>query len=387
MSGPTLYLGRNVTVNDSTFDFGDSSAITAQTPVANYDVSNKMYVDDSVRRESLRIDAIVSTLAIDLDRLKDLKDWLDSLDPAELTSVLTTLGTDIALLKTNLAKEISDRVNAINSVLAAVAGEYTERIVAEGLLGDRITGFQTLYDAYVASNNTRSNNIEASVALETAARIAGDSSISQNILSLDTRLSADILAAKTSVQNFAQNLIDNEALVRSNANIEINDKLITLNNDISTEKSLRETSDTNLETSINTEKSLRETAVIAVNGRIDNFVSELTLEATNRSEGITKLTGDLNTEITNRINSDNNIQSNIDAEATSRSNKDTQLEDEITALKGILNTLKTDTTTTLEMYARKINLLYLTFYHNTMENATGVDSDYQMMFQYGPGAI
>ena len=81
------------------------------------------------------------------------------------------------------------------------------------------------------------------------------------------------------------------------------------------------------------------------------------------------------------------VDDKINTEATTRTNKDLELEDEIVKLKDMLATLQTSTNTLLESSQKKINDLYLVLYRMSMDKAIGVDENYQMIFQYGPGTI
>jgi len=597
MSVPPLFLGLNTKVTDDTFNFGKSFATTSQTPVKNYDLTNKMYVDDTVNQQKIRIDTISSAIEIDFDKLKDLKDFLDSLPLESLTSIITEIGIKITTLKSGLEKEILDRQTAIQSVIDMVTLEYEDRGKSEAEINEKIDSFISIYSTYVLNNNIRSTDIETSVLDEASARELEDDNIKESIAVLKTKTENDILLAKTHAINRITELNDAEALARSNEDIKINAELIriegkldteitdrtnavsnlqdqinnldlslvleaidteisdrqagdilldgkitaekdlregadtairleiqgerdsriaedrtikdkidaevsnrstadidllnkitteqetrsiddtalgnritaeqnsrilvcqaitdSLNNEITlrttedttlrdristeentrltndtalgnritTEVSARENADTAIENRITTEVSARENADTALDGRIDaealtrlkedeslgkkidaealtretadtalgsqitNFVDELTSEATLRSEGITKLTTDLETETTNRINNDNTLQTAIETEVTNRTNKDNDLESQIKDLKKILDELKTNTTDKLLDHASKINYLYLTFYHRNMKDAVGVDANYQMMFQYGPGAL
>ena len=90
-----------------------------------------------------------------------------------------------------------------------------------------------------------------------------------------------------------------------------------------------------------------------------------------------------NNDIVNKIY----VDDKINTEATTRANKDAQLENEIVKLKDMLATLQTSTNTLLESSQKKINDLYLVLYRMSMDKAIGVDENYQMIFQYGPGTI
>lgn len=81
------------------------------------------------------------------------------------------------------------------------------------------------------------------------------------------------------------------------------------------------------------------------------------------------------------------VDDKINTEATNRTNKDLELEDEIVKLKDMLATLQTSTKTLLESSQKRINDLYLVLYRMSMDKAIGVDENYQMIFQYGPGTI
>lgn len=598
MSVPPLFLGPNATVTNDTFDFGNSFATTSQTPIKTYDVTNKLYVDDVVNIERKRIDNLTDAIGIDINKLKDLKDFLDSLPLESLTSIISEIGIKITGLKNDLAQEILDRDAAIQSIIDMVTLEYDARLKSEAEINDKIDLFiGTTYGRYILNNDLRSTRIETSVSTEVDARIQEDNSIKQTIAALETKIENDILTAKTDTINRITELSDAESLARRNADIEINAELIriegkldteisdrinavsdlqlqidnldyssvldiiskeisdrqagdaSLQDKIDAERDLREGADITIRADIQTEitsrinqftllkdkidteitdrstgdtdiisritaeentrseddKALgdritaeqgarvlayqslqtnidaevitrgvedaklrdrigeeenvrliedtklnnkiddeifnrssqastlqtaietevnerstedtklgqridaeenerlkedtklnnkmdaealtRETADTALQSKITNFVNELTSEATIRSEGITKLTTDLETETTERKNNDNTLQTLIDAEVTARTNKDADLESQIIELKALLTKMKTDNKIVIDNYYNKINALYLTFWHKSMDDSTGVDANYQMTFQYGPGAI
>jgi hypothetical protein len=86
-------------------------------------------------------------------------------------------------------------------------------------------------------------------------------------------------------------------------------------------------------------------------------------------------------DISNKLYVDNKINT----EANARVNKDIELEEEVTNLKAMLETLKTNTTTLLDYQYKKINDLYLELYRMSMDKAIGVDPDtFEMIFQYSP---
>lgn len=57
-SRPTLYLGK-VTVSDGKFNFNDSIVTVSTNPASNDNLATKLYVDDTVNVQKLRIDAIL----------------------------------------------------------------------------------------------------------------------------------------------------------------------------------------------------------------------------------------------------------------------------------------------------------------------------------------
>jgi hypothetical protein len=262
---PTLYLGSNVTIRENIFDFGNSSAITAQTPQNNYDVANKMYVDDIIDIERKRINNIESGIDINLQKLKDLKAWLDTLNNNDITSTIIDMGIDITQLKSDINKEEIDRKKAIDSILVAIAGETNDRTLSNNEISKRIDTIKSVYDKYIYDNNTRSANIEGDILNEIETRIAADNVIKENILRLQNLMVVDINIAKTDAKRYAMNLNNNEIIARTDADLALSAK-------IETETTDRKNSDSTLQDNIDAE----ETARINKDNQLENKITELT---------------------------------------------------------------------------------------------------------------
>lgn len=263
-SKPTLYLGSNITIKENIFDFGNSSATTSQTPQNNNDLANKMYIDEKIDIERQRIDNIESGIDINLQKLKDLKVWLDTLNNADITSTIIDMGIDITQLKSNLNKEEIDRKKAIDSILVAIAGESNDRTLSDNEISKRIDTIKSVYDKYIYDNNSRSANIEGDILNEIETRIAADNVIKENILRLQNLMVVDINTAKTDAKKYAMTLNNNEIIARTEADL-------TLNVKIETETTDRKNSDSTLQDNIDAEETDR----INKDNQLENKITEL----------------------------------------------------------------------------------------------------------------
>jgi hypothetical protein len=377
---PPIFLGKFATVNDDRFDLGIAVSTTAHTPVANFDITNKMYVDDKINIQKLRIDAIETTINIDLPKIELLNSFINNLSEYDtsLTAIVTNIGTSLEGTKADLLTEVANRIQADSDILDALGAEYSDRQTAEAAILQNIATLKDKYDLYISTNNERSTAIENSVSNEAASRIASDNVINQTISDLNISTTNAILLAKTEAQNFAQQLNDAEVVARSNIDNTINTTIIGIQNNLSSETSARVSADTTLDAKIEKEIVDRGTATTSVS---DNLAAEAVL----RSQADTTLTTNLATESATRETNDNILQNNINIEATTRLNNYTQLETEIEALNVLVSQLQTNTD--IASLSEKVNYLYQTFYRKDMQNAIGVNSDYQIVFQYGPGSI
>lgn len=384
MATPPIFLGKFITVNDDRFDLGNAVSSTAQTPVANFDITNKMYVDDKINIQKLRIDAIETTINIDLPKIELLNSFINNLSEYDtsLTAIVTNIGTSLEGTKADLLTEVANRIQADTDILDALGAEYSDRQTAEAAILQNIATLKDKYDLYISTNNARSTAIENSVSSESASRIASDNVINQTIADLSLSTSNAIVLAQTAAENYAKQLNDAEVVARSNIDNAINATIIGIQNNLSSETTARVSADTTLDAKIEKEIVDRGTVITSVS---DNLAAEALL----RSQADTTLTTNLATESATRQTNDNILQNNIDAEATTRLNNYTQLETEIEALNVLISQLQLQlqSNTDITTLSQKVNYLYQTFYRKDMQDAIGVNSDYQIVFQYGPGSI
>jgi hypothetical protein len=136
---PTLYLGTAI-VNNNHFDFSSNSIVTAPRPTGNFEVANRIYVDELVKYQADRIDSILFDASINLDTLKEVSDYAKTL-------------TEDAAFALN---------NKINDVSSNLISEIQHRIDGDAALLTTLTSFVTSVDASLNLVDTRLSVVDAS---------------------------------------------------------------------------------------------------------------------------------------------------------------------------------------------------------------------------------
>ena len=214
---PTLFLGTSATINGSEFAFSDTSVVTAPTPVNPTDVPNKIYVDELVQSQADRIDAILSGSSVNLDSLKEIVDFANTLNASEqasLSAAVATISTNITTLQSYVDSTKSDLQASDVSILSAVASETSQRTLQDAALNANIVSVSNSFATYSASNDVRSTAIEASVVSEAASRVSGDNTLQANINSLQTATENAATALEASLKNYIDAADASEASVR-----------------------------------------------------------------------------------------------------------------------------------------------------------------------------
>ena len=280
---------------------------------------------------------------------------LSNLDPAALDS-LTEIVNAFQNADTGLLASIN---NLIAQTTADLNQERIERIAADAAeTAARITddainaaAINVERDRALAAEEVLQDNIDA----ETLARIAGDTTLQNNLdaveLDLQGQIDAEILArttADTALQNNLdaveldlQGQIDAEALARTTADDLLQDNIDAealarttaddlLQDNIDAEALARTTADNQLQDNIDAEALARTTADNQLQANIDTL--ELDLQANIDAEALARTTAD--TQLQNNLDAvELSLQNNIDAEALARTTADTQLQNNLDAVE------------------------------------------------------
>ena len=247
------------------------------------------------------------------------------------------LSQDISNLNDALNQEISDRETADNALLE----DIQEEILA------RIEGDTTLQDEIDTLNTNLQNEIDA--------RIESDTNLSNSLDELSNSLIQEVLDRQE------QDGILQEQIT-SNYN--------TLDDKIDTEISNRISADTTLQNNINAEASTRQNADTTLQGNIDTLsdtvsdnytdldgkISDLTNTVNDNDTAINSKVDGINTTLTTTINNlSNTVSSNYTTLDTKIDNTKTSLEGNISDLSNTVNQNYTDLSNAITTSASTIN--------------------------------
>ena len=355
---PTLFLG-HATVNDDKFDFNDS-AVTAPTPVGQFDVTNKLYVDELVAVQAERLDAILSGTTIDLDSLKEIADYAAALGAAEtasLESAVAQQSVATADLRTYVNTTKSHLESSDLSILSALADESSNRTMQDSILSANITSVGASFSSYVGSNNIRSGAIESSVVAERVARVAAETALHTDLINLSASQTAASISLEINIRTdfevsvtnetslrireneFLRSDMETEAIRRANADIALVDADALISSHLTAEIANRIAGDSSLDSAIDSLSAATDSSVAKLIAADQNAVVNLGKEIAERSAAITVVTTRIHdletTEATHYAgltSMDLSLSAQIASEAVSRAAADTQYSAELAGL-------------------------------------------------------
>ena len=288
-------------------------------------------LQDNIDAEALARTTGDTTLQTNLNTVEanlqaQINSILSNLDPAALDS-LTEIVNAFQNADTGLLASIN---NLIAQATADLNQERIERIAADAAeTAARITddsinaaAINVERDRALAAEEVLQDNIDA----ETLARIAGDTTLQNNLdaveLDLQGQIDAEVLA-RTTADDLLQDNIDAEALTRTTADD-------TLQDNIDAEALARTTADDLLQDNIDAEALARTTADNQLQDNIDTL--ELDLQANIDAEALARTQAD--DLLQDNIDAvELSLQNNIDAEALARTTADTQLQNNLDAVE------------------------------------------------------
>ena len=338
-------------------------------------------LQDNIDAEALARTTGDTTLQTNLNTVEanlqaQINSILSNLDPAALDS-LTEIVNAFQNADTGLLASIN---NLIAQATADLNQERIERIAADAAeTAARITddainaaAINVEQDRALAAEEVLQDNIDA----ETLARIAGDTTLQNNLdaveLDLQGQIDAEILArttADTALQNNLdaveldlQGQIDAEALARTTA-----DDL--LQDNIDAEALARTTADNQLQNNLDAEALARTTADTQLQNNLDAV--ELSLQNNLDAEALARITADdllqdnIDAEALARTTADNLLQTNIDNEELARIAGDQDVRDYVDNLidqtENTINALSLDSLTDVQVTTAPTDGQNLTF--------------------------
>jgi len=214
-----------------------------------------------------------------------------------------------------VAAEASIRSSADSTLTSNLNSEISRATAAEGVIAGNLA--------------TEISDRTAAVSAEASARSAADTTLQSNINTEKGRIDAILSASTADADTFKEvvDLINSVDLTNDNA---LAAAVLSINDDIASETSARQSADTALGLRIDgveTAATALTTRVSAAEQDIIDNATAISTEASNRASAISS-------EQTARQSADTTLQSNIDSEASTRSTADTSLSNRITALEG-----------------------------------------------------
>jgi len=189
---PNVYV-RGAVFDGVTLDLSSYQKIKLSASVTSNDsVTNKLYVDAKVSEQTARIDAILAGSSLNLDSLKEISDYIASLDSTNQGNLIQSL----ADLNAALSSEASTARAAENALTLALDAEAVTARAAEGAEFTRAT------DAELVLTNA----LEAEASTARAAESALTSALSSEASTARAAESAltSALAAEASTARAAE---------------------------------------------------------------------------------------------------------------------------------------------------------------------------------------
>jgi len=213
-----------------------------------------------------------------------------------------------------VAAEASIRSSADSTLTSNLSNEITRATAAEGVIAGNLA--------------TEISDRAAAVSAEASARSAADTTLQSNINTEKGRIDAILSASTADADTFKEvvDLINSVDLTNDNA---LAAAVLSINDDIASETSARQSADTALGLRIDTVESAATaltTRVSAAEQDIVDLGTDIAAETSARQSAISS-------EQTARQSADTTLQSNIDSEASTRATADTSLSNRITTLE------------------------------------------------------
>lgn len=172
---PTLYLGKETTVNGNTWDFGQSNVLCKTAPTEPEMVANKAYVDSAIEErysanktyvenaieeqysaleeQKQRIDAILGDMPADLDSFKEMAQMVNNIannEEASLLSIASDLNTTVRQEMIRAESAEQSIIDETNRMIEELRGELTRSYERETEMKVRL---DALYQYFFRTND------------------------------------------------------------------------------------------------------------------------------------------------------------------------------------------------------------------------------------------
>jgi hypothetical protein len=244
---------------------------------------------------------------------------------------LSSTGASLAYVNSAIAQEVTDRNGAItsnNTSLLGVGGLVTGAIGVE--TAARIAADTTL----LSQINSNLSTLQGLITAEEGSRITGDNALQASVTSLGATTST--LTAGLSAEVNARISADAalQALINS-----LSTSSTTIQADLATETTARIAADSLLNSALAAEAATRSSADATLTGGLSTLNTNLTTEQSARIAADSALTASINSEVTRATAAEGLLTSNLATEVTARALVASNLAAEVTratAAEGVL---------------------------------------------------
>ena len=164
---PTLYLGKDTTVYDNKWDFGNANVFLHNTPTEDMMITNKSYVDSLFQTADKKIDTILDGASVSLENFKNFVDFVNN----------------------NQRENEAELYNSIANISNSVIDEKNRAVEVEDIIKKDIDDLRNRLDN---NNSSGANTDEIKASVQNEVNRANEA---------ETRIVESIDEVKASVQN------------------------------------------------------------------------------------------------------------------------------------------------------------------------------------------
>jgi chromosome segregation ATPase len=164
---PTLYLGKDTTVYDNKWDFGNANVFVNNAPTEDLMITNKSYVDSLFQQADKKIDTILDGASVSLENFKNFVDFVNN----------------------NQRENEAELYNSIANISNSVIDEKNRAVEVEDIIKKDIDDLRNRLDN---NNSSGANTDEIKASVQNEVHRANEA---------ETRIVESIDEVKASVQN------------------------------------------------------------------------------------------------------------------------------------------------------------------------------------------